>query len=167
MRFDCLKCGHCCRNLLHKKYEIITGVSLTPEETGLFPQEHIFPSTGIGHYGRPKKIITYQLNLNTCPYLQEQRCTIYDRRPLACRAYPFEMEKVEPMRILIDENCRWFKEKVVAKGLTKKVLTYRKKIIAREEYEACWKLFQHGREFIESKNKWWFDLSRKAWFQTR
>jgi len=140
------------------------GLSLTPEETSLFPQDHIFPSVGIGHYGRPKRIIAYQLDINICPYLQEQRCIIYNKRPLACRTYPFEIEEIEPFRVVIDENCRWFKEKIVAKGLAKKVLSSRKRIIAREETEACWKLFQHGREFIESKNKWWFDLSKKAWY---
>jgi len=143
------------------------GLALTPEETSFFPQKHIFPSIGIGHYGRSKKIIRYQFGLNICPFLQDQRCTIYDRRPLACRAYPFEIEKAEPPRVYVDDNCRWFKEKVVAKGLEKKVVASKERLIAPEEVKACARLFQQAREFTESKNKWWFDLNRKAWFQTR
>lgn len=138
---------------------------MTPKETGFFPQKHVFPYIRIGHYARPKKIIAYQFGLNICPFLQKQRCTIYDRRPLACQAYPFEIEKAGSPGVLIDENCRWFKEKVVAKGLEKKVLASKERLIAPEEVEACTILFQQGREFMESKNKWWFDLNRKAWFQ--
>lgn len=167
MQFKCLRCCCCCTNLLHKEKGKVMGLSLLPEEATLFPSEHIFPSIGIGKYGQPKRIIAYQLDLNECPYLQGQQCSIYERRPLACRAYPFTLILARTPRFLIDENCKWFKEKVVSNGLEKKVLTPKEAIMgAREEKQAAIRLLELKKEFILSKNKWWFDLSRKAWFSS-
>jgi hypothetical protein len=40
---------------------------------------------------RPNPVI-YQLNLNVCPYItRNNRCTIYTRRPLVCRAHPLSI----------------------------------------------------------------------------
>jgi Fe-S-cluster containining protein len=66
---------------------------LLPQETNLFPEEDVSPMWAIetrGHSrpARPKPAI-YQLNRQTCPYLTRQnKCLIYKRRPLICRAYP-------------------------------------------------------------------------------
>ena len=166
MQFECLKCCHCCRNLLHREKKEVMGLSLLPEEATLFPPEHIFPSIGIGKYGQPKRIVAYQLDLNECPYLQERQCAIYEKRPLACRAYPFQLMRIKPPRFLVDKNCKWFKERVISKGLEKRLLTSKEGLVAKEEVRAASQLNELKIEFILSGNKWWFDLNKKAWFSS-
>ena len=167
MHFECLKCCDCCKNLLHNKHGWVTALSLLPEETYLFPPEHVFPQSGIGGYGSVKRIMTYQLDLDMCPNLQGQECVIYDKRPLTCQVYPFLLEKMQPLRLTVDEHCRWFREEVIAMGLAKKVLTSKEGVTAPKETEACLKLFERLEEYYESRNKWRFDLGKRAWFHLR
>ena len=50
----------------------------------------ISPSMALGTENR-KKIITYQLNVETCPNIDAQNnCSIYEKRPLICKAFPFK-----------------------------------------------------------------------------
>ena len=38
-----------------------------------------------------------------CPFLKDNKCTIHDKRPLSCRAYPFFLNKYNGL--CIDKNC--------------------------------------------------------------
>jgi len=88
--FQCKKCGTCCRNLFDEIRGMRTGLSLTAKEVSLFPSEMISPHLSVGTEQR-KKIITYQLNVNTCPHVNNKNaCLIYDKRPLICKAFPFK-----------------------------------------------------------------------------
>ena len=165
MNFECLNCCDCCKNLLRREKGFLHSLSLFPDETHLFPSDHVFPQLGIGPYGGAKRILLYQLGLDTCPHLQGRSCAIYDKRPLACRSYPFLLEAIEPYRITVEEHCRWFREKVVASGLSKKVLTSKEWIVAPDEIKACWELFERLKEFQKEQGKWRFDLNVKAWYR--
>lgn len=62
---------------------------LTEEEKKLFDEKNITPAFAFGNEGSPMQIASYQLNLAKCPHIDENnKCKIYDKRPLACRAYP-------------------------------------------------------------------------------
>lgn len=88
--FQCKKCGTCCRNLLEDIRGIRKGLVLTAKEVSLFPSEMISPSLAMGTEKR-KIPITYQLNVNTCPHIDNKNeCLIYDKRPLMCKAFPYE-----------------------------------------------------------------------------
>jgi len=65
----------------------------------------------------PKRIVEYQLGINVCPHLEGNKCRIYLNRPLACQSYPFEIEDVEPLRVYLEENCRWIKESIRTRSL--------------------------------------------------
>lgn len=91
IEFDCLECGHCCRNLLKKVEGKIVGLSLSPSEAKLFPRELLIPEMGAGRKSsrKPKTILSYRLNSEVCPHLSDNnRCKIYERRPLTCQAFP-------------------------------------------------------------------------------
>lgn len=106
IKFECLKCGECCRNLHIKVEKIGTiGLFLLPNELGLFPAETVVPLYGAGLKGksrpRPEVIYAYQILQNVCPHLTEENlCDVYDRRPLACRAFPLEIA-------LLNTQCTW------------------------------------------------------------
>ena len=93
-KFECLKCGNCCRDLV---IEGIAGLMLFPNEVKLFQKRNIKPCLGIGKSPTHGsfKIFTYQLKENICPHLKDNSCTIYQERPLICRFYPFELKNPE------------------------------------------------------------------------
>ena len=87
---QCKRCGSCCRNLFDDNKGIRKSLVLTAKEIGFFPSEMISPSLAVGTEKR-KKVITYQLNVNTCPHIDKNNeCLIYDNRPLKCKAFPYE-----------------------------------------------------------------------------
>ena len=76
---DCLACGNCCR---------ATHTAFTPEEIealaprlGLTAAEfrhlHIVVEAGVAF-----------INPLPCPFLEGNRCTVYEDRPTVCREYP-------------------------------------------------------------------------------
>ena len=89
--FKCLRCGHCCRNLLREFDGDLKGLVISPNERKLFPKKLISPRVGIG-WGLmgPKHVVSYQLDANACPRLSKDNlCKIYNKRPLVCQAFPF------------------------------------------------------------------------------
>ena len=113
IRFECLKCGACCRNL-HIKTDlgrgwIIVGLFVMPQERKLFPADIIVPLYGAGLKGRsrvrPEVTFAYQITEDTCPHLTEENlCDIYSKRLLACRAFPLETN-------FLDRRCTWVHER--------------------------------------------------------
>ena len=113
MKFECLNCGECCRKL-HIVSEwvnvksVTLGLFLMPNERKLFPAKMIMPLYGAGLKGksrpRPEVIYAYQITEDRCPHLMAQNyCAIYDKRPIACRAFP--------LGVVMDRRCTWVKER--------------------------------------------------------
>jgi Fe-S-cluster containining protein len=131
MEFNCVKdCSQCCieREYYPSKKFGKVGVLILPDEKerimtlskefGL--DVMILPRIGISYQNSegPERIIAYQMmgkdqNGNTCPFLDTSSskrsphggyvCKIYDKRPLACRAYPV----IESAPITLDSKCKF------------------------------------------------------------
>jgi uncharacterized protein len=133
-KFKCVEgCSDCCINREYfpsKEFGKI-GVLLLPEEKKKI--EHlaetkkvdikVLPRIGVGlgdDGTSPESILVYQLmgrerDGNICPFLDtdgsEQsphggaRCTIYDERPAACRAYP--LVSIDPTISTLDSKCSY------------------------------------------------------------
>lgn len=95
-KFNCLKCATCCRDTLRTSGGFTVGLTLLPGEITRFPRNFVFPYMGLGRMGQLKRIVAFQLGVNTCPYLEGTRCRIYLDRPLSCQSYPFEIEEIDP-----------------------------------------------------------------------
>jgi len=92
IKFQCKRCGTCCRNLIEDRnyIDIHNGMFLTAREIRLFQRKLISPHLAIGK-NKPRHIISYQLNVPVCPHLTEKnKCRIYNKRPLSCKAFPLE-----------------------------------------------------------------------------
>jgi len=91
VKFVCLKCGGCCKDLLSSVGDDIAGLMLFPDEIKLFQKRNIKPCLAIGKSPTHGsfKIITYQFTKAICPYLKNNSCAIYQKRPLLCKGYPF------------------------------------------------------------------------------
>lgn len=89
-KFECKKCGFCCRALLSEERNgVVLGLSLiTEEEKEMFDPKFISPFVAIGAE-KPTTVIFYQLTLSECPHINEKnKCMIYEKRPLICRTFP-------------------------------------------------------------------------------
>jgi uncharacterized protein len=131
-KFKCVEgCSDCCINREYfpsKEFGKI-GVLLLPKEKKMI--EHlaetkkvnvkILPRIGVGMNGKeegPESILVYQLmgrerDGNICPFLETDgsersphggaRCSIYDERPAACKAYP--LVNIDPTISTLDSKC--------------------------------------------------------------
>ncbi|MGH9977088.1 MAG: YkgJ family cysteine cluster protein [Nitrososphaeraceae archaeon] len=133
-KFKCVEgCSDCCINREYfpsKEFGKI-GVLLLPKEKKKI--EHlaetkkvnikILPRIGVGMNDKeegPESILVYQLmgrerDGNICPFLETNgpersphggaRCTIYDERPAACKAYP--LVNIDPTISTLDSKCSY------------------------------------------------------------
>lgn len=108
-QYVCQRCGKCCKDLIQQDRGILRGLSLLPEEIGLFPEGLVKPYLGIGRRPHMAKfqVIAYQLSSDSCPYLVENNCSRYDERPITCKQFPFSLDldqEDEPL-LGVDMNC--------------------------------------------------------------
>ena len=134
MEFACVEeCSQCCIEREYypsKKFGKI-GVLLLPKEKQRIEElalkngldVKIVPRIGTSRNedAGPTKVLAYQMmgleqNGNTCPFLDTDSgaksphggfpCKIYDKRPLACTAYPL----IDTQPITLDKKCKFCKE---------------------------------------------------------
>jgi len=133
-KFQCVEgCSDCCINREYfpsKEFGKI-GVLLLPKERKKIEQLaearkvelKILPRIGVGMGDKgagPESILVYQLmgrerDGSVCPFLEIDgsersphggtRCTIYDERPAACKAYP--LVSIDPTISTIDSKCSY------------------------------------------------------------
>jgi Fe-S-cluster containining protein len=171
IKFKCLKCAHCCRNLFKDNEGITAGLALSPEETKLFPDNLVSPHTGIG-WGNsgPKYIISYQLNVNVCPHLSEDNsCKIHDERPAVCRAFPLISIGWIGTSIADPADCTFVRETEKKIGSLDSILPMTpKKFKAPVEWQAISvlkpRLYRAFSEHAtDAQVLWLFDLKSNEW----
>ena len=161
MKFECLKCGHCCRTLITKVDFGSAGLFLLPNETFLFPKTDVSPLYGIGVKGRsrprPEKIIAYQFGKMVCPHLSEENlCKIYSTRPITCRSYPLETTLVGN---IINSQCTFIRKNF------KEGIFFNVDLVKPELKKANLILTKHVMKSMSEFNTilWGFDLETKKW----
>lgn len=104
-RFRCVGCGECCRNLGNEgkpPYPIPSALDdhlllvrnpllqIFDWEKDAFEPQYLDPACVA--YNKVKDevvVVFYTLNRTACPYVRDDnRCSIYLKRPIVCRAYP-------------------------------------------------------------------------------
>ena len=160
IKFQCKKCGTCCRNLMEDRnyIDIHNGMFLTAREIRLFQRKLISPHFAIGK-NKPRHIISYQLNVTVCPHLTEKnKCRIYDKRPLTCKAFPLEVISAE---LTLSLKCpivnSHMKDKVRAPW---KLLTTEIDAVQRSRKYISNRCQKYGKA---SSKLWDFDLRTKSW----
>ena len=160
MSFNCRRCGKCCRDLVFNDSGIQRGLTLLPEETGLFPEEKLRPYFGFGRrpYDPRFKILAYQLTTMDCPYLKDNQCTNYENRPASCRQYPFSLDPDPEEGVLlgVDMNCPAAVELVSSSDGT----------LEFPDRDSAEKLLTLKRLALENPRKsWFYDLESEKWIR--
>jgi len=156
LRFQCELCGYCCRNLLADINGGKGTLFLLPNERKLFSQALIRPLFGSGTKGRsrprPANIFAYQINVNVCPYIKrDNTCAIYPKRPMMCRAFPFEGIGIT----VISRHCPTIKKTIREHEIVDQ-------IDAPEEMQAN-KFLAHYVSQNLGGLLWHFDLDTQKW----
>ena len=133
-KFNCIEaCSDCC--IYREYYPSLeygkTGVLILPKERSKIKDQikitdievKILPRLGIGKNRKgdgPKRILAYQMmgknaDGNLCPFLEIDspqksphggfKCKIYEKRPLACHAYPVLQENDKTVKL--DGKCQF------------------------------------------------------------
>ncbi len=174
IRFKCMNCGKCCRNLIKNINGIAGGLSLRNHELSLFPQENVVPRIGIGRshdWSKPKIILLFQLNMNICPHLDtDNSCNIYGKRPLVCRYFP--LTPIYPLDIVItgSNNCSFVDKIEKRMGSFDGVLISKKNFKGSIELNAVeqglqshWSSIAIFKYPLEANTVWIFDLNTMRW----
>ncbi len=150
-KFECLGCGFCCKKILinyvNGELNITAGLCLHPDEVKLFASHKtkIAPYIALQRENWPEpKIIMYQMVTEPCPHLNTEQniCTIYKKRPVICRMYPFSIEE---KGLSIENTCTYSKENINKSSFGNIKITYPKDV-----HHA---LLNHHNKFIGFENK--------------
>jgi Fe-S-cluster containining protein len=156
IKFECSRCGACCRNLLMQMGRWQLGLMLLPPERKLFPDNLVAPMWATGR-NKPENIAAYQLNAIDCVHLKGNSCNIYEKRPKICRAFPLtiEIQNGNVVGATLSGNCPQSKELINTRA--KLLESFPEEMIAanidRYEFNS-----QHLRDEL-----FMFDLKSKAW----
>lgn len=100
-KFQCIKCGKCCKNLKQVNENIpYKGLLIFEWEAHILTQKaqdlgiKISILTGHSFYDQKSNqliVLHWVLNHENCPFLSERNeCLIYEDRPLICKLFPIE-----------------------------------------------------------------------------
>ena len=80
-RVDCQSCANCCSKVksLLKEKDIVNIAAALNITVNAFKKQYLVKAEETGRY---------HFNAVPCPFLENNRCTIYDSRPDDCRSYP-------------------------------------------------------------------------------
>jgi Fe-S-cluster containining protein len=122
LAFRCTGCGNCCKDPLLPLTDV--DLRLITNRTGDHPLEFVrwVGRSEIRLDDEPelfvrlrqgKRVMTLKHERGGCRYLgDDDRCTIYDRRPLGCRIFPFDPEfdrrgKLRRLRLIDATECEY------------------------------------------------------------
>lgn len=91
IRFKCVKCGICCGDTKEKTRHIL----LLDKEANNIATTTNQPVTVFALKIADKTPYCYEMRKTEkgkCVFLRENRCSVYMKRPLICRYYPFGLE---------------------------------------------------------------------------
>ena len=92
IRFECQGCGRCCRS---EGYEAYVYLNLS-ERQRIAKHLNISTIKFTGTYTmKTKKRFHLKEPLQNCCFLINNKCTIYEARPLQCRTWPFWPENMK------------------------------------------------------------------------
>lgn len=123
LKYRCMKCGICCYEVEENELGYRKRIPLYPEEVDELIdlakkyeiefkviEDLVFPDI----INKNILVLTFKICLDNpkacCPfYDQEEGCTIHEKKPLACKAYPLALKRIDSfnMELSIDPLCNF------------------------------------------------------------
>ena len=95
VQFKCAKCGICCGDTRERKRHIL----LLNDEANELASTTNQPISDLASKIEDKSPYDYEMKKKVedgkCVFLRQNRCTMYSKRPLICRFYPFGLKTTE------------------------------------------------------------------------
>ncbi len=107
VRFRCIKCGICCGDTKEKTRHVL----LLKTEAEQIAEATSQPIPKFAEKIETRAPYVYEMKKTVedgkCVFLENNRCTIYQLRPLICRFYPFELKTAHggKYKFLFTEEC--------------------------------------------------------------
>jgi Fe-S-cluster containining protein len=101
VRFQCTECGNCCKDQPGVERRIL----LTKDD-----YSRIRKLKGNGDFASRNNSERYPHIMKKlggeCVFLKENKCTIYEKRPLICQFYPFSLRSEDEKYVFgLDDKC--------------------------------------------------------------
>ena len=94
LRFSCNRCGICCRDTLEKKRHVLL-LCAEAEHIARFVGKRVCDFAERVEGREPYVYEMRNGHGGKCVFLVDNRCAVYELRPLVCRFYPFELASGE------------------------------------------------------------------------
>ena len=164
LKFRCTGCGNCCKETIvmltdHDIRRIIDGTGKAPQEfIRFFGEGEITIAKRYPFWVRlatRRVIMALRWGRNRCIFLdKEDRCTIYEHRPVACREHPFNITlsdtgAVENLSLSKVSECLYELDGKIAKRTLRAVCKWNED--ESEEYQE--RIKEWNRRRTEPKNR--------------
>jgi len=157
-----------------------------PHEAKFFEMlgQEVLPLDGFGYNEEVRVIVTFQIPDKVCPFLRNNKCSIYFFRPWSCRAYPITMPAIVTPSICtengiyclqtqarallsFDERCPFshylVKQYPYGEEITEALA---RKHGFREERKYAWKIADHLVHYARIYRQGFrYDLETNEWFK--
>lgn len=122
LKFRCTGCGNCCKDPVLPLTDddirrIVAGTGDDPLKFIRYTDRHHIEMDdepeAFASFRQGKRVLVMRQDRNGCHYLgKDDRCTIYEYRPLGCRAFPFEPtygkdKKLRSLKIIDVIECEY------------------------------------------------------------
>lgn len=91
IRFECQCCGHCCKTGKDYGYVYLSSEECTKIAAFIGVSLKYLKSK---YVSKINKAYQFKQSKEDCPFLKENKCSIYKVRPLQCRTWPFWPENM-------------------------------------------------------------------------
>lgn len=114
--FECAMCGRCCANqdlvqlTAYELYRLAAYMNMEP--TAFFNKYCVITATNLN----PAPHLYIKTSNGACPFLKDNKCSVHEARPYACKAYPMrvywsltgDMKAFVRSRYKMEEACSLF-----------------------------------------------------------
>ena len=95
LRFECTRCNRCCRHEPGYVFLTRTDLKTLVKATGLSEGEFNRRYTKTVRMGEITRLSLKEKRNYDCIFWENDGCTVYESRPLQCRAFPFWAHNVD------------------------------------------------------------------------
>ena len=111
-KFKCNNCGYCCSNfgpagtlpVFHWEMKKLKAIAMEKNISLTFIPENVYYDS----ISKEIFFINYGMKNMPCPFLEDNKCSIYENRPLICRSFPIGKNPLFDEKEISSVRSSWF-----------------------------------------------------------